>query len=311
MGSGKQVDFEFNNSKTETAYGLGYVNPYFTQDGVSLGMGGHYRKRESSDAVSSYSFDSLSANLDLGLPTSEYERLFLGFEPQHMSQVECGSSALSTQCESLKTVEGDSFTVLELTARWSRDSRNRAVFPDQGSYQRFSAQLGAPGGVEFFKVGYRHDFFYPITDTYTLLLKGDIGLGDGYGDQETLPFFTRYYGGGEGSVRGFETNSIGPQDGNNDALGGGIKAVVNAEIILPIPFLEDVKSTRVSGFVDAGTVSNTEEFGDAVDYARASAGVSAKWISPVGPLSFSWATPLKKKSGDDLESFQFRLGQMF
>jgi len=70
-----------------------------------------------------------------------------------------------------------------------------------------------------------------------------------------------------------------------------------------------VKSTRVSGFVDAGTVADTAS--GLGDYLNASVGISAKWISPVGPLSFSWAKPLKEQSDADLEPFQFRLGQMF
>ena len=318
LGSGKRVDFEFNNSDIETAYGFGYMDPYFTEDGVSLGAGIHYRKRDSSSAVSTYSYDQTSANFDLGLPTSEYERLFVGFEPQRMSNVSCGkdldpkkktSCELFLEEEGLES-EGGSFNVLEFNSSWSRDSRNRATFPDQGAYQRFYAEVGAPGGIEYYKVGYRHDHFFSLSETYTMLLKGELGMGDGYGDQSDLPFFSRYYAGGESSVRGFAGNSIGHQEEENDqASGGNMKGVVNAEVILPIPFLEDVKSTRISGFVDAGTVANSAS--GLSEELRASVGVSAKWISPVGPLSFSWAQPLKEKAGDDLESFQFRLGQMF
>ena len=320
LGSGKRVDFEFNNSDTETAYGFGYMDPYFTEDGVSLGAGIHYRKRDSSSAVSAYSYDLISANFDLGLPTSEYERLFVGFEPQRMSNALCdGANPLldnngivdsnDTECQKLVKTEGSqSFSVLELNTSWSRDSRNRATFPDEGGYQRFSAEMGVPGGIEYYKVGYRHDHFFPLSETYTMLLKGEVGMGDGYDDQSKLPFFSRYYAGGESSVRGFAGNSIGPQE-NSQAVGGNVKGVVNVEVILPIPFLEDVKSTRVSGFVDAGTVADTAS--GLGDYLNASVGISAKWISPVGPLSFSWAKPLKEQSDADLEPFQFRLGQMF
>ncbi len=309
MGTGKRVDFEFNNSNTETAYGVGYMDPYFTQDGVSLGAGIHYRKRDSSDEVSTYSYDQTSANFDMGLPTSEYERLFVGFEPQHMTNATCGTAASGNECATFLAAEGTSFSVFEFNASWSRDSRNRATFPDQGAYQRFHAEMGTPGGVEYYKLGYRHDVFMPLMEKYTMLLKGEVGVGDGYGDQSNLPFFSRYYAGGESSIRGFAGNSIGPLDSAGNAVGGDLKGVVNAEVILPVPFLEEVKSTRVSGFVDAGTVANTT--GDLSEQLRASAGVSAKWISPVGPLSFSWAVPLKDKSGDNLETFQFRLGQMF
>jgi len=309
MGSGKSVDVEFNNSSNESAYGLGYRDPYFTEDGISLGGGIHYKERDSSEEQSAYSYDSMSMNFDLGLPTSEYDKLFVGFEPQHMSDTTCGTSSTSSECDTFLAAEGSSFNVLEFSASWSRDSRNRSVFPDKGSYQRFKAELGAPGGIEYYKADYRHSFFYPLSEDYTMLLKGDLGIGDGYGDQNTLPFFTRYYTGGEGSIRGFKGNSVGPTDSAGNAVGGNLKGVANAEVILPVPFLEDVKSTRVSGFVDLGTVA--KKASDLSGELRASAGVTAKWLSPVGPMTFSWAKPLRKKSGDDLESFQFRLGQMF
>mgnify|MGYP002725442233 CR=1 FL=1 len=310
MGSGKSVDVEFNSGDSETAYGLGYRDPYFTDDGISLGGGVHFRKKQDSNgSESAYSYDSLSANLDLGIPTSEYEKLFVGFEPQFMSDTTCGTASTNSECDTFLDAEGGSFNVLELSASWSRDSRNRAVFPDQGSYQRLTAEMGAPGGIEYYKIDYRHDFFYPIADDYTMMLKGNIGVGDGYGDQNTLPFFSRYYAGGEGSVRGFKGNSIGPVDSSGDAVGGNIKGILNAEVILPVPFLKDVESTRVSGFVDMGTVANNG--GELGDKLRASAGVTAKWFSPVGPLTFSWAIPLREKSEDDLEPFQFSMGQMF
>ncbi len=308
MGSGKRIDFDFNNSETETAYGFGYMDPYFTEDGVSLGAGVHYRKRDSSAAVSTYSYDQMAANFDIGLPTSEYDRLFLSFEPQRLSNTVCGAIQGSA-CNDFLAREGNAFNVLELRASWSHDSRNRAIFPDQGGYQRFHAEMGAPGGIEYYKLGYRQDHFFHLTDRYTLLLKGEIGVGDGYGGQETIPFFSRYFAGGESSVRGFAGNSLGPKDSINNAVGGNMKAVLNAEMILPIPFMEDFKSTRISGFIDVGTVANSVgEFGEE---ARSSVGLSAKWVSPVGPMSFSYGIPLNDKSGDDLEAFQFRLGQMF
>jgi len=306
-GSGKAVDVEFNNSDMETAYGLGFRDPYFTQDGISLGTGVHFQKRNSSSAMSNFSYDLLSANLDLGLPTNEYESLFIGFEPQHMTGTTCGNS--SGDCADFLTIEGSTYDVLELSTHWSRDSRNSAIFPTEGGYQRFRAEIGVPGGVEYYKVDYRHDYFYSVTEDFTVLLKGDVGIGDGYGNHSALPFFSRYYTGGETSVRGFLGNSIGPTDSSGNAVGGNIKGVFNAEVILPIPLLEGIKSTRVSGFVDIGAVSKAA--GDLSSDLRASAGISAKWFSPVGPMSFSWAKPVKTSAGDDIKSFQFTLGNMF
>ncbi len=310
LGTGNSVDLTFNNSKTKTAYGVGYFDPYFTKEGIGWGLGGRYQKRDTSEAMSSYSYDVTSIHTKVSLPTSEYDKLWIGVEPQYFRNAECGtSSAAGSECSKFIGNESDSFNVLEVTSRWSRDSRNRALFPDQGVYQRASIEVGTPGGIEYFKMSYDHEYFYPMTEDWTLLLKGKVGVGDGYGDQTELPFFNRFYTGGESSVRGFKSNSLGPTDDAGDAVGGGLKAVTNAELILPVPMLEDVKSLRVSGFVDAGSVANTAS--DLGGHGRVSTGLSAKWISPIGPMTFSWAVPLNKKDGDDTELFQFMLGRVF
>ena len=88
-----------------------------------------------------------------------------------------------------------------------------------------------------------------------------------------------------------------------------MKGVFNAEVILPVPLFEEIKSTRVSGFFDMGAVSKTVS--DLSSELRASVGISAKWRSPVGPMSFSWAKPVKTSSGDDIKNFQFTLGKIF
>ena len=75
------------------------------------------------------------------------------------------------------------------------------------------------------------------------MLRGDLGYGDGYGGKP-LPFFKAFYAGGVGSVRGYESSSLGPRDIFGNALGGKRKIVGNAELFYPI--LKGDKSVRVS-----------------------------------------------------------------
>jgi outer membrane protein insertion porin family len=143
-----------------------------------------------------------------------------------------------------------------------------------------------------------------------LLLKGNLGYGGGYGDTDELPFFENFYAGGPRSVRGYKDNSLGPQDTVGNSLGGIFKVIGNAEIILPLPFLKQVKSVRLTGFIDAGNVFAKDENIE-IGELRAAAGVSGLWLSPFGVLTISIAAPFNDQVGDDTQPFQFTFGTTF
>jgi len=147
------------------------------------------------------------------------------------------------------------------------------------------------------------------------MLNGEVGIGDGLSGKP-LPFFKNFYAGGNSSVRGFKTGTLGPKDANGDALGGDKRVVGNAEVFFPLPGLKDDQSLRMSAFVDAGATFGPDDkdnlyktfaFGD----LRYSAGIAVLWVSPLGPLKFSLAQPIVKKTGDKAEMFQFTLGNVF
>ena len=73
--------------------------------------------------------------------------------------------------------------------------RNRAIFPDQGVWQSISAEVTVPGSdLEYYKLEYRHHWYRPLTDTFTLLIRGEVGYGAAYGKGgDELPFFDRFY----------------------------------------------------------------------------------------------------------------------
>lgn len=168
-----------------------------------------------------------------------------------------------------------------------------------------------PGGdLTYYKLNYRHDWYVPLSERFTMLFSGDVGYGDGYGDTKELPFFENFYAGGVRSVRGFEDNSLGPRDSQNDPAGGDLKLVGNAELLMPVPFAADSKSLRMSLFVDAGNVFGPGEDFDS-EKLRLSTGASVTWLSPLGALTFSLAQPLNDEPGDETQAFQFTFGQTF
>jgi len=140
----------------------------------------------------------------------------------------------------------------------------------------------------------------------------NLSYGDSYGDLEVdgLPPFMNYYAGGSRSVRGYDSNSLGPESSTGDPLGGNKRIVGNLELILPNIFVEQSQSTRIAAFFDAGNVFGPNETVE-LNELRTSAGVAFMWLAPIGTLRFSYAVPLNDKPGDDLQNFQFTMGSGF
>ncbi len=208
-------------------------------------------------------------------------------------------------------VNADKFDIYKLTLGWTHDTRNRTIFANDGLLVSLSNTIALPGsGLEYYKVDARGMKFQPLTKSLTLLVKGSLGYGDSYSTTSRLPFFEHYYAGGSSSVRGYEGNSLGPQEGVN-SQGGALKVVGNIELIVPMPFVaEDNRSLRLSGFYDIGNVFTARRDYDSAEL-RTSTGVALIWMSPIAPLTFSYAFPLNDKEGDELERFQFTLGSFF
>ena len=167
----------------------------------------------------------------------------------------------------------------------------------------------ASGDLQYYRLGYQHQYFYPISRLYTLMLRGDFGYAGGIGGKP-LPFFKAYYAGGPDSVRGYRAFSLGPRDVNGNSLGGTTKFAGAAEFLFPMPGATREQSLRLAAFVDAGQVfasGSKFDFGE----LRYAAGVGLQWLSPFGPLRLSLANPLNKKEGDQVQRLQFTFGTGF
>jgi outer membrane protein insertion porin family len=313
LGSGKRVQFAFNNSDVNTNYGLGYTNPYFTVDGISSGFNAFYRVTNAQDAnLALFETKEYGGAFSLGIPVAENNSLLTSLEYTNTEiDLEPGSS---TQIRDFITQNGDTYDILKLTAGFAYDTRNKRVLPDKGTYHRINTEVSMPSfgdAIEFYKIDYETKWFKNIYEDYILTLGADIGYGDSYGDTSELPFFENFYAGGPRTVRGYEENTLGPRDSTNRPLGGDTKIIGNAEIILPVPFLSDFKkSVRVTGFIDAGNVYGPDEDLELGDL-RYSTGVSAIWVSPFGAVSASMALPFNDKSTDEIQNFQFTFGTSF
>jgi outer membrane protein insertion porin family len=107
---------------------------------------------------------------------------------------------------------GDTFNDAQLSVYWIKSTLNRGILPNRGASQRLSAEVTLPiGDLEYFKIDYEAQYFKPLTESLTLRLHSRIGYAESYGKTDRLPFFENFYGGGFGSIRGFERNSLGPR----------------------------------------------------------------------------------------------------
>ncbi len=189
LGTGKQVAFTFDNSEINTVYRFSYTNPFWTVDGVSRGFSLGYRKTDANEAnLSDYSTDTRNASINFGIPINEYDTIRFSAGYQGLDLKANSSSPL--QVTDFIDEHGDSFDDLVLTGSWSHDSRNRILFTDTGGLQRLSLETTTPGsGLEYYKLTYVQQRFFPLTRELTLGLKGNLGYGDGFGDYETVTVF--------------------------------------------------------------------------------------------------------------------------
>ena len=124
------------------------------------------------------------------------------------------------------------------------------------------------------------------------------------------PFFKNFYGGGLGTVRGFEQNSLGPIDNNGSYIGGNKRININNELYVPFPGAGNDRTLRLFGYLDAGNVWGSEEQIKLDDF-RLSMGVGVSWVSPVGPLKLSYGQPFRKFDVDKIQKLQFQIGTAF
>jgi outer membrane protein insertion porin family len=313
LGSGKHISFGFNNSDTNTVYNVGYTNPFATVDGISQGYNAFYRETDSDDNdnnIASFNTDVWGGSTTFGIPISENNRisLSLGYEN---TELEIPENTTIRRYSEFVEREGEEFDTFSVALGWSSNTRNHPVLPTRGKLQRLSALVAVPGGsLQFYKLNYEDRRYTPLNDKLTLAYGGRVGYGAAYGNTEDYPFFENFYAGGQNSVRGFASNTLGVKD-DGQSLGGNFLVTAGTELIFPIPFMKKpLRSFRFSGFVDVGNVYDENENFDA-GLLRYSAGLSAIWISPFGPVSVSIAQPFNEQEDDETEIFQFAVGSSF
>ncbi len=343
LGTGNRISLDLNSGRFQKFYSVSYTDPYRTMDGIRRTISLNYRDiTQFTSASSDFSTTSAGASVDYGYPITEFQTLTFGLSFQHAELLSSSASTLQAQdwvsnngnpfieeTDRGITFFGSEFDTLEVIGGWIFDSRNRALFANRGTRQQLFLTMAVPGSdVEYYTARYSFTKYFPITRRWVVRFNAELGIGEAMGDTTALPPYKQFYGGGPQSVRGFRESYLGPRDSFGNPYGGNVLAASQLELILPLPD-KWASQARASLFYDIGNVFNngevrfTDKLGSPVlykpefDELRASVGIGVQWLAPLGLFRFSYAFPLNAYEGndrffgDELERFQFSIGQAF
>ena len=317
LGSGNALSFSLQSSGSTKEARFSFTDPYYTIDGVSRGIDLYMKQTDfDEEGTADYTTDDTGIGLSFGYPISDQSRISTSFAIQNVN---------------LKTVASvpsyiDNFLISEGFSSGSRDTSfleytigtayiyntlNKAFLPTNGTRHRLDFDIAIPGSdLEYYTASYLGETYIPVLEAedVSLKLRTRLGFGDGFGDSSGLPFLKNFFAGGIRSLRGYTYNSLGPIDSNNEQIGGNVLITGTAALQFPMPGIKESDQARLSLFTDAGQVyADSAELGD----LRYSAGLALAWMTPIGPLSFTYASALNKESNDQTEGFQFSIGSTF
>ncbi|MCK3656884.1 outer membrane protein assembly factor BamA [Pasteurellaceae bacterium Macca] len=361
LGTGSTISLNGSRNDYGTTINLGYTEPYFTKDGVSLGGNVFYEDYDNSknNSTASYKRRTYGLNGNLGFPVDENNSYYLGLGYTHdviknaqreynrELYVKSMNYKIDESLDTYPRIKSDDF---DFSFGWNYNTLNRGFLPTKGTIANIGGKVTIPGSDnKYYKLSADFKNYFPLNreQRWVIATKASVAYADGFGGKK-LPFYQTYSAGGIGSLRGFAYGAVGPkaiyrnsQNGtftalSNDVVGGNAIASASLELIMPTPFISDKyqNNVRTLLFVDAASVWNTKWKENAViglnnnrepvtfkdlglenfkDYKkiRASAGIGFQWNSPIGPLVFSYAKPIKKYANDEIEQFQFSIGSSF
>ncbi|MDO8448027.1 MAG: outer membrane protein assembly factor BamA [Rhodoferax sp.] len=311
FGSGNSLGVQVNTSKVNRVVVFNTTDPYFTADGVSRTIDLYHRTSSPYEDQNYYQLVTSGGSLRFGVPFTETDTVYFGAGVERTTIVP--GTLLPTVYQDYANQFGYDSTAIPLTIGWARDGRDSALAPNSGRFQRANAEWSVAGDARYLRATYQYQEFFPINKQLTAAFNGEVGWGVAAGDRP-YPVFKNFYGGGLGSVRGFEQGSLGPHDVGGTVVGGTRKFNLNAELLAPFPGAGNDRTLRMYAFLDVGAVSGPDgglAINANANSLRSSVGVGISWISPVGPLRLAFAKPIKKFDGDKIQTMQFQIGTTF
>ncbi len=310
FGTGNRVAVEVDNNSFSRRFSFSWHDPYYTEDGVSQTSSVFYRESEGLNRFSSgFNLNVVGGNLTYGIPLSEYTAVRAGFGVE--------DTALDTFANSSSNIllfaidNGTRYFTWETRTGITRDTRNRTFFATYGMLNQLDLDVTMPGSdLQYYRLQYRHQQYMPFVLKSFFEFNGRFGLMEGYGSVGDPPPYENFTAGGTRTVRGYRESSLGPREGSL-AIGGTFQTAIQTELVVPLPWESDGKSTRTSLFFDIGNVFATP--GDfKSSELRRSAGLAFTWYTPfLGILEMSYGFALNEQPGDRTDRFQITFGTPF
>lgn len=308
FGTGNYLGLDLNTSKYNRQVSVTTTDPYFTQDGISRTVDVFYKTtRPYTQQGGDYQLITPGVNIRFGIPFTETDTVFFGAGVES-TKIVSGTSMPAAYLEFARQY-GVRSTSVPLTVGWTRDDRDSALVPTSGRMQKVQTEWGIAADTRYLRANYQFQQYIPLNKQFTLAFNTELGWGKGLGGRP-FPVFKNFFGGGLGSVRGFEQGTLGSRDITGAFIGGPKKIGFNAELLAPFPGAGNDRTLRVFGFFDVGNVYGETE---KVDFKlmRSSVGFGLSWLSPVGPLRIAFANPIRKFAGDKIQKVQFQIGTSF
>jgi outer membrane protein insertion porin family len=294
LGSGNTVAIGINKNIYNESYNFSYLDPYYTKDGISRGYNIYFRETDYGEFnVANYLSNSQGGGIQFGYPISDVQRVNFGLT-YDKTDIDIGTQPAREIWDFVDS-EGSVFETLTAQLSYQKVTLNRGLFPTNGSSTVLSLSSTLPvGDIDFARANYIYKFYRPLSRNYVFGFNIDLGYTVPFGDTKETPFFRNFYAGGPKSLRGFESNTLGPRstnppcyefnysegtcpnlldtDGdlipdapyynpyantsytNRVSIGGNIKVEGSFQLIFKLPFIEDQRSMRSAFFFDFGNV---------------------------------------------------------
>ena len=294
LGTGNTVAVGINKNVYSEQYNLSFLDPFATKDGVSLGYNAYFRETDYGEYnVANYLTNSNGIGVQYGWPISDTQRLNLSLT-YDKTDISVGTQP-AREIWDFVNAEGNIYETLNLQTQWQRVTLNRGMYPTDGASTAISLSATVPGSdLNYYRINLRQKFYQPIGRGLVFGFNGEIGYLSTFGDTKETPFFQNFFAGGPRSLRGFESNTLGPRsteapcyefnysegtcpnliDSDGDeipdkpyynpyanseynkrvSIGGNVKVEGSLQLIFRLPFIEDQRSMRSAFFFDFGNV---------------------------------------------------------
>lgn len=313
FGSGKALAFNANTSLLNQNVTLSFTDPYFLLNGTSLGYDLYYNNYTPNKAnISPYATQTLGFITKTGIPVSEYDSITFSAEYAN-NQISLNALNVPYRFIQFKSVYGGNVNEIPVSVSWKRDTTDNALWPTYGGKFEEKFSISIPGiGPQYYQLVSKNAWYLPLTKNLTYKFNATLGIINPYGNTTFTPYYKNFYAGGITTLPGFYMGSLGPRDTDNSFMGGTREILIENDLLFPMPIIKDSRAVRLGIFFDMGSVWGGGNFNlTPAQMFRASVGIGAGWISPLGVIRFSYAKPLFTQPNDILEPFQFTFGTNF